>query len=159
MNQTLLEATIIMAVGFIGCFVPFLPGPPIVWLGALYYGWKTNFAEFGWPTLLFMLILAIIGSTADWWMSYLGARKSGASVWSSLAALAGGLIGLMVFSLPGLIIGSFAAIAAVEWNQHKDWDKVFKAGLGYLAGYLLSMVVQVVICIAIAIIFVLALRL
>ena len=158
MNQTLLEATIIMVVGFIGCIAPFLPGPPIVWLGALYYGWKTNFAEFGWPTLILMLIFALIGSTADVWLSYFGARKSGASVWSSVAATIGGIIGLLVFSLPGLIIGSFAAIAAIEFQIHKDWNKVLKAGLGYLAGYLLSMVVQVLACIAIVIAFVVALR-
>lgn len=156
MPQPLLEAAIIMAVGFIGCFVPFLPGPPIVWLGALYYGWKTNYADFGWPTLLLMLVLAIIGSTADLWLSYFGARKSGASPWSSLAAMGGGLIGLMVFSLPGLVIGSFAAIAAVEYNQHKDWDKVIKAGTGYLVGYLLSMVVEVLICVVVIGIFVAA---
>jgi uncharacterized protein YqgC (DUF456 family) len=61
--------------------------------------------------------------------------------------------------LPGLIIGSFAAIAVVEYRVHKDWEKVFKAGLGYLAGYLLSMVVQIISCIFIVSIFVLALRL
>ncbi|HEY0073146.1 MAG TPA: DUF456 domain-containing protein [Abditibacteriaceae bacterium] len=158
MNQLLLETAIIMLVGFIGCVAPLLPGPPIVWLGALYYGWKTDFADYGWPTLLLMLLFALIGSTAEYWLSYFGARKGGASVWSSLAALVGGLIGLLVFSLPGLVIGSFAAIALVEWNQHKDWNKVLKAGTGYLVGYLLSMVVEIVTCIAIVIVFVLAIR-
>jgi uncharacterized protein YqgC (DUF456 family) len=156
MNQTLLEAAAIMLVGFIGCVAPLLPGPPIVWLGALYYGWKTGFADYGWPTLLLMLIFALIGSTAEYWLSYFGARKSGASVWSSLAALVGGLVGLLVFSLPGLVIGSFGAIALVEWNQHKDWNKVLKAGTGYLVGYLLSMVVEIICCIAVVIIFIVA---
>jgi uncharacterized protein len=159
MNQPLLEAALIMAVGFIGCVAPLLPGPPIVWLGALYYGWKTNYAEFGWPTLLLMLIIAVIGSTAEYWLAYFGARKSGASVWSSLAALAGGAVGLLVFNLPGLIIGSFAAIAAVEWQRHKDWSKVAKASAGYLAGYLLSIVVEIVTCIIIVGIFVAAIYL
>lgn len=156
MNQLLLETAIIMLVGFIGCVAPLLPGPPIVWLGALYYGWKTDFSDYGWPTLLLMLIIALIGSTAEYWLSYFGARKSGASVWTSLAALAGGLIGLLLFSLPGLVIGSFAAIALVEYRIHKDWNKILKAGLGYLTGYLLSMVVEVFSCIVIVAIFVAA---
>jgi uncharacterized protein YqgC (DUF456 family) len=96
MNQTLVEAALIMAIGFIGCFVPFLPGPPIVWLGALYYGWQTKFAEYGWPSLLLMFVFALIGSTSDLWLAYFGARRGGASVWSSIAALIGGLLGLMV---------------------------------------------------------------
>jgi uncharacterized protein YqgC (DUF456 family) len=146
MNQPLLEAGIIMLIGLIGCVAPLLSGPPIVWLGALYYGWKTDFAEYGWPTLLLMLILTIIGSTAEYWLAYFGARKTGASPWASVAAMLGGFVGLLVFSLPGLIIGSFAAIAAVEYNRHKDWNKVVKAGAGYLTGYLLAMVVEIIVC-------------
>ena len=156
MNQTLLETAIIMLVGLIGCVAPLLPGPPIVWLGALYYGWKTDFAEFGWPTLLIMLILTIIGSTAEYWLAYLGSRKSGASPWASVAAVLGGIVGLLVLSLPGLIIGSLAAIAAVEYRRHQDWNKVLKSGAGYLAGYLLSMVVEIIICLIIIGIFVAA---
>ena len=156
MNPDLLAASIIIAIGFIGCFVPLLPGPPIVWLGAFYYARQTDYADFGWPTLLFMLILALIGSTADLWLSYFGARKSGASPWTSLAAMLGGFVGLLVFSLPGLVIGSLVAIAVVEWKRHKDWNRVAKAGAGYLVGYLLSMVVEVVVCLVMIGIFVAA---
>ena len=70
--------------------------------------------------------------------------------------MAGGFVGLLILSLPGLVIGSFAAIALVEWNRHKDWNKVARAGAGYLAGYLLSMVVEILICLLIIGIFVMA---
>jgi hypothetical protein len=156
MNQDLLAAAIIMGIGLIGTVVPLLPGPPLVWLGALYYAYRTNWTEVGWPMLILMLVLALIGSTANTWMSYFGARKGGASLWSSLASIVGGLVGMMVFSLPGAIIGAIGAIALVEYSLHRDWNKVLHAGKGYMVGYLLSMVVEVIVCLAIIGLFVAA---
>ena len=146
MNQLTIETAIIMGIGLLGCVVPLLPGPPIVWLGALYYAWSTDWAEVGWPMLTLLLVLTLIGSTANYWMSYLGARKSGASGWASVASLVGGVIGMIVLSLPGAIIGAIAGIALVEFRRHRDWHAVLRASGGYVVGYLLSMVVEVVIC-------------
>ncbi len=145
MEQTLLLSVAIMLVGLVGCIVPVLPGPPLVWLGALFYGWKTDWAQITPLFLGFLLILALVGATADLWMGFLGAKKGGASLGAQFAALGGGLIGLLILSVPGLLIGSIGAIVAVEWFRLRDWNAVVRAGGGYLAGYLLAMVVEVVI--------------
>ena len=131
-----------MIAGLVGCFVPVLPGPPLAWLGALYYGWQTDWVKISWPVLGATLIIALIGATADWWMGFLGAKKGGASAWSQVAALFGGLIGFFVFNLPGMLIGSVAAIVAVEWHRLREWKGVLRAGGGYLVGFLLAMVVE-----------------
>lgn len=145
MENPLLLTTIIMAIGLLGCIIPVLPGPPIIWLGAVFYAWRTGFTTVG-PLLLgVLLVLAIIGATADLWMGFLGAKKGGASPWSQVAALIGGLIGMLTFSVPGLLIGSIGAIVAVEWQRHRDWNAVMRAGGGYLVGYLLSMMVELAI--------------
>ena len=133
-----------MLAGLAGCFVPILPGPPLAWLGALYYGWQNNWQTMTPLTLALLLVVALLGATADWWMSLLGARKSGASAWSQVAALVGGLVGLVVLSLPGMLIGSVAAIALVEWRRLRQWKGAVRAGGGYLVGYLLAMVVEFV---------------
>jgi uncharacterized protein YqgC (DUF456 family) len=57
-----------------------------------------------------------------------------------------------------MLIGSIGAIVAVEYSRHRDWNKVLKASGGYLAGYLLSMVVELVTSLAIVGIFLLAIR-
>ena len=159
MNQIEIETAIIMVIGLLGCIVPLLPGPPIVWLGALYYSWRTDWAEVGWPMLALLLMLALIASTANWWMSYLGARKSGASGWASLASIVGGIIGMIVLNLPGAIIGSIAGIALVEFQRHRDWKAVLRASGGYVVGYLLSMVVEIVMCLVMIGLFVAAIYL
>lgn len=143
MDQTLLLAFAIMLAGLVGCVAPVLPGPPLVWLGALFYGWQTDWERVGPVFLGITLLLALAGGTADIWMGFLGAKKGGASFAAQIAALLGGIVGLIVFSVPGLLIGSIGAIALVEWRKHRDWNAVMRAGGGYLAGYLLSMVVEV----------------
>jgi len=115
-----------------------------VWLGALFYGWQTDWERIGPIFLGLTLILALAGGTADLWMGFLGAKKGGASFAAQIAALVGGIAGFLVASVPGLLLGSMGAIVLVEWSKHRDWNLVMRAGGGYLAGYLLSMVVELV---------------
>jgi uncharacterized protein YqgC (DUF456 family) len=147
MSQVMIEAMIIMGVGVLGALLPLVPGPPIVWLGALYYGWRTDWIDVGWPSLTLLALLAIIGGTADVWMGYLGASKGGASIWATVASMIGGIVGFFILSVPGALIGSVGAIVAVEYLRHRDWRKVMRASGGYLIGSLLATVVEIIICV------------
>ena len=148
----------LMLAGLVGCVLPVLPGPPLVWLGALYYAWRTEFAVVPIWLLALLLGIALVGGTADWWMGFLGAKKGGASPWGQVAATVGAILGLLVFSLPGMILGALAGLGAVEWfrqrdPQTRDWKKVARAGGGYVIGYLLSVVVEVFCALAIIALF------
>jgi uncharacterized protein len=163
MSQVMIETIIIIAVGFVGSILPLLPGPPIIWLGALYYGWRTGWIEVGWPSLTLLLILAIIGGTADLWMGLLGANKGGASGWATVASFVGGLLGFVfgalfggVGAMPGAIIGAVGGIVLVEYNRHRDWNKVLRASGGYLVGSLLASVAEVIIALVMIGVFVAA---
>jgi uncharacterized protein YqgC (DUF456 family) len=155
MSQIMVETSVIMVIGLLGAVLPLIPGPPIIWLGALYYGYRTDW-EVGWPSLTLLLVLAIVGSTADIWVSSLGARRGGASGWATIASLVGGIVGLFAFSLPGAIIGSIGGIALVEYMRHRSWQNVLRASRGYLVGWLLSMVVEVAVCLVMIAIFAVA---
>ncbi len=146
MDGVMLATLVIMFIGLLGAVIPFVPGPPLVWVGALYYAWRTDWTEVGWPILILLLVLAIIGGTADFWMGYLGAHTGGASGLATLASIVGGIIGLLVFSLPGAIIGSIGGIVLVEYPRHGDWRRMLRASGGYVVGWLLSSVVEVVGC-------------
>ncbi len=149
----LVFAWLIMGVGLVGTFVPLLPGPPIVWLGAFYYAWQTQYVEVGPVLLVFLASLAIAGSTSDIWASAIGARKGGASVWATVASIVGGTIGLFTFSIPGLFLGAIAGIALVEYQRHKSWEAVLRASGGYVVGYFISLLVQFFVCILMMAIF------
>ena len=80
------------------------------------------------------------------------------AVLAVVAAFFGGLIGMIAFSLPGLLVGALAAMVIVEFFEGKDWRDIFRAGTGYLIGYLISMAVELLVCLLMIGIFLLAIR-
>jgi uncharacterized protein len=142
MGGVFVTSLLIMLVGLAGCIVPAIPGLPIIWLGALFFAWQTGFQVIGWPMLTLLFVLMLVGATAGIWMGAMGARKGGASLWSSALGLLLGVVGLFVFSLPGMIVGSLLGVMAGELVRHGDWRRMLSASRGYLVSWALSVVVE-----------------
>jgi uncharacterized protein YqgC (DUF456 family) len=138
----LIVALVLMFIGLLGVILPLVPGIVLVYLAALLYAVIEGFAKIGPITLAVLTVLAVVGVTADLWVSSLGAKVGGASVWALLGGLVLGLVGLVFFSLPGAILGSVLGVIMVEMGRVGDWRKVLKSGGGWLIGWLLSTVVQ-----------------
>jgi len=149
----LIVALVLMFIGLLGVILPLVPGILLVYLAALLYAVIEGFAKIGPITLAMLTVLAVVGVTADIWVSSLGARVGGASVWALLGGLGLGLVGLIFFSLPGAIVGAVAGVVAVEMWRVGDWQEVLKSGGGWLIGWLLSTVVQLSIALIMIAIF------
>jgi uncharacterized protein YqgC (DUF456 family) len=132
----------IMVVGLIGIVLPVIPGTVLILLGAFIYALAEGFQIIGWPTLLILVILTLVATTADIWASTMGAKIGGASGWSILLGLVGGLVGLLLFNLPGSIIGAMAGVLLTEIVRVGDWRQALKAGSGWMLGWVLSTVLQ-----------------
>jgi uncharacterized protein len=138
----LIVTGLIMFLGIAGTILPILPGTVLILLGALFYAVVEGFQSVGWPTLLVLAVLAVAATTADIWAGGLGARAGGASGWSILAGMLGGLVGLLFFNLPGAIGGTVLGVLIGELIRVRDWRQALKAGGGWAAGWLLSVVIQ-----------------
>lgn len=138
-----LLALTIMAFGVICAILPVVPGPPVVWLGAVFYGWQTQWQGIGWVALTVLFAVSLVGSTSDWWLSALLLKQAGGSLWATLGSFVGGIIGFFIIPVAGIILGSLLGVAAVVWTQHRDLRRVFRAGQGFLMGWLLSTIVEV----------------
>ncbi|MFB0537838.1 MAG: DUF456 domain-containing protein [Anaerolineae bacterium] len=149
----LIVALVLMLIGLLGVILPLVPGIVLVYLAALLYAVIEGFVRIGPITLAVLTVLAVVGVTADLWVSSLGAKVGGASVWALLGGLVLGLVGLIFFSLPGAIVGSVAGVITVELWRVRDWRKVLKSGGGWLIGWLLSTVVQLSIALIMIAIF------
>jgi len=154
-------ALVVMIVGLIGVILPVVPGVGFIWIVVLVYAIAERCATIDPITFTVLTILGAIGLTADLWMSQVGAKVGGASVWSLLAGLVLGAIGaivglafLGVGAVPGAIVGAVAGIILAEWYKRKDWREAFKAGGGWLIGCTLSGGVQLLIAILMILIFV-----
>jgi uncharacterized protein len=150
MSITLSILTWVLTVGFFlaglaGSVVPGMPGPPLVFLGALFYGLLTGFADFGWTVVLVLGGLAALSQVLDYLASAYGAKRFGGSKWGMGGSILGGLLGLVFFSLPGMIVGLFAGAVLLElWPGHQGGLASLKVGggslLGFLGGTLLKLV-------------------
>jgi uncharacterized protein YqgC (DUF456 family) len=147
MNQTLyvvalIATLVLMLVGLIGTVVPVIPGTILIFVAAFVFALIEGFQIIGWPTLLALGILAAVATTADIWVSSVGAKMGGASGWSVFIGLIGGLVGLVLFSLPGAILGAVIGVLLTEIIRLGDWRKALKAGGGWAIGWALATVVQ-----------------
>jgi len=143
-----------MLLGFLGSFVPLMPGPLLGWLAVLVYEIATHFTVIQPLTFAIMTLIALIAATADVWMSILGAKTLGASGRSIIWGIGGAVVGFVVLNLPGALVGYALGILYSEYRKCEDWRVAFKASVGGLAGWGLSTVVQAAGALLLLIIFV-----
>ncbi len=166
---------LLIFLGIVGALVPVLPGPLLIWLGALVWAWADGFVRIGWPTLLVLAVLTVIAWGADLGLTFLGSKKSGAG-WRSIGvSMLGGLIGaILLSSVPivgtfiGAAIGSISALWFMEYrraqvtprdgsvpiaatnpsspsNVQENKAKATRAVKGYVGGFLMAMAVEFII--------------
>lgn len=130
-----IAAGILLAVGFIGTFVPVLPGAPLAWLGLL-LAFFSDYCELSIPGLIITAIFAALVSVLDNILPVTMTKKFG----GSKAAVTGSTIGLIIgfFIGPvGMILGPFAGAFLGELiNKRGSFDGVFKAACGAFVGFL-----------------------
>ena len=130
-------AGVLLLVGFIGTFVPVLPGAPLAWAGLL----AAYFSEYNEISLLCLIITAVIAvvvSIADNFLPVTMTKKFGGSKYATTGATIGLVIGF--FTGPwGIILGPFFGALAGEFiNKKGSNEGVLKAAFGAFMGFLLG---------------------
>lgn len=174
-NLVFVLSYLLIFLGIVGALVPVLPGPLLIWLGALIWAWADGFVRIGWPTLLVLAVLTVIAWGADLGLTFLGSKKSGAG-WRSIGvSMLGGLLGaILLSSVPvvgtfiGAAIGSISALWLMEYrraqvtpgdgsgpitatapsspsNVQENKAKATRAVKGYVGGFLMAMAVEFII--------------
>ncbi len=142
MAVMLILTGLLMLVGLVFTVLPGIPGPLVIFGGALLFAAVDGFQVVGWPIIVMLGLLAALAVGAEAWAGVVGARAGGASGWGILGGLVGGLVGLVFFSLPGGILGAVLGVLLVELIRSEDGLRALKAGGGWLLGWLLSVVIQ-----------------
>jgi uncharacterized protein YqgC (DUF456 family) len=137
-------AGVLMLVGLLGIFLPFVPDVLLIWGASLGYGLLVGWGESG-PWLFGLItLLGLLAAAAEAWVSGAGAHKAGASPWSILAGLAGGVAGFFLLPPLGMVIGLLAGTFLVEYLRRKDAKQAARAMVGMGLGYGVSFVVKLV---------------
>lgn len=152
MDTSVVLLLLVMMLGLFGVIVPMLPGMGIIFAAVLVYGFYSGWLLYSPFFAIVCGILTVISFAVDYLSGVYGAKKyGGASKEAMIAALVGGIIGMVIFSFIGMILGSALGIFAVEYYHNKKADQSAKAAIGVLIGTAIGIAVQfalalIVIC-------------
>jgi uncharacterized protein YqgC (DUF456 family) len=148
---------ILILIGLLGTVLPVLPGIPVAFAGMLLAAWAGGFREISVFTAVLLGLLTLASIGIDFLASALGAHRAGASKMAIVGASLGSLLGLLFFSLPGLIIGPFIGVMAVETAKGKSVREAGKIGFATWIGMAVGVALKVGLAFAMLGIFLFAL--
>ena len=127
--------------GLMGCILPFLPGPPVAYLGLVLLHF-TDKVQYTTTQLIVWLLIVLVVQVLDYFTPMLGSKYSGGSRWGNWGCIIGTLIGLLF--LPWGVIFLGAVIGELLGN--KEFSQALRSGVGSLIGFLLGTFLKFVVC-------------
>jgi len=148
LKWTLVVALIV--VGFIGTFLPLLPGTTFILAGMLFHYFLLGMEDSGltWQALVIISLLYLASLALDWFSGAIGAKWFGSSRWGIGGAILGGIVGIF-FGLPGLIIGPIVGVFLFEMLfAKKRIQQASNSTVGTVVGGLAGLVGKVLLALA-----------
>lgn len=152
-------AFVLLLVGAVGIFVPVIPGPLVSWAGILIYFIFTPAESLLTTVNIWTLTISGIFVAAsfifDYWSSYWGAVKFGATWRGGVGALIGAIVFPMILSLfmmglpgtiLGLLVGPIIGAFVGEYLGGNTCGGSARAGLGTLVGAIAATLVKLFVC-------------
>lgn len=133
---------ILMITGIIGCVLPFLPGPPLNYIGLLLLHITERY-QFSTEFLVFWAIITAIVYGLDLVIPVWGTKKFGGSKYGIWGSVIGLLAGFFFFPPLGIIIGPFAGAVIGELFAGKDSGAALKSGFGSFVGFITGTVLKI----------------
>ena len=143
LHGVLLSATVVfMLVGLAGTIIPMVPGCPLIFGLALLYSLLTGFGRIGTGPLVALGVIAAVAQVSDYLAVAMGVKKFGGGRQAIICAIGGGILGAIVFNIPGLILGALIGATAGELATGRKLEESARTGVGTLAGFLAGALVR-----------------
>ena len=135
MTTVLIIAGLILSIiGFLGCILPIIPGPPLSFLALILLSIATDWQAFGPVFLWIMAGITVLVSVLDYVVPALGAKKYGASRAGVTLSVVGMFAGLFFFPPWGMLWGALLGAIIGELFSGKQGRQAFRAGVGVFIG-------------------------
>jgi uncharacterized protein YqgC (DUF456 family) len=139
---------LLMVAGLAGCFLPFIPGPPLCFVALLVLQLRSEPAFSARFLIIWASINAIV-TLLDYYIPIYGTKKLGGSKYGVWGCTVGLLVGMWLGPV-GIILGPFVGAFVGEMIYNSNFQMALKSALGsflgFLAGTLLKLMVCLVMC-------------
>lgn len=150
-------AGLLILAGLAGTVLPALPGLPLMFAGMLLAAWADGFSRISGWTIGVLAVLTLVSVVVDIASTAMGAKRVGASKLAMFGAAIGTLVGGVVFSVPGLILGPFVGAMAGELMHGKELAHASRIGFGTWVGLAVGTALKIALAFAMLGVFVFAL--
>ena len=140
----LVMGIIVMLVGIIGCFLPFLPGPPLCYVALLLQQLRSD-APFTSKFLWIWAGVTVVVTVLDYIIPLYGTKRFGGSKYGIWGCTIGLIAGFWVGPL-GIIIGPFVGAFIGELLANSNSNQALKAAWGSFVGFLLGTLLKLIAC-------------
>lgn len=137
-----------LVIGFLGSFLPVLPGSVLSWIGLLIFKF-TPYADYGWPTLIVCALLVAAVQVLNYFLPAYGSKKFGGSRKGMIGASIGLLVGIIFapFGFISIIIAPFLGAFLGEYLfQKRGQNDALKAAFGTFVGFMMSTGLSMLLC-------------
>ena len=135
---------ILIGTGFLGIFLPVLPGIPLAWLGLFIFAIGTGFEKISILATVIFFILMLLTLAFDFLAPMLGAGKYKASRLGIAGTFFGFLVGILVFGFWGIILGPLIGAFVGELIARRPAGQALKSATGAFIGFLAGTLVRVI---------------
>jgi len=144
-------ALAIMFVGLAGVILPVLPGVPLIFGAAVFYGILTGFKAIDLTVILVLAGLTAVALIVDYLANYFSVKKMGGTRAGAIGAVIGLMVGIF-FGLVWIIVLPFVFAVTLELIAGREADQALKSGIGSFVGLLFGGLTRFVIgCVMIGI--------
>ena len=128
--------------GFIGSFLPVIPGTPVTYGGLLLLQLAMQPFSATFLVVWGFIIVAIM--ILDNVIPAYGTKKSGGSAYGIWGSILGLFIGIFFFPPVGMVVGPLAGAFIGELIGGKTSDRALKSAMGSFAGLFVNMLIKVI---------------
>ncbi len=140
----------LIGIGFIGVFLPALPGCGLIAIGVLIYKLLIPNTALSWAFVWGSVLAALLALAVDYLAFVWGAKRLGASSWGLSGAIIGVIFGVILFTpFIGLIIGPLLGAFVGECIGGRALKDAFKAGIGTALGGICAFLVRFAVAVGI----------
>ncbi|SMO37125.1 DUF456 domain-containing protein [Fodinibius sediminis] len=128
--------------GFLGSFLPVIPGTPIAYCGLL--ALQVAVQSFSTTFLVVWALIVILIMVLDNVIPAYGTKKFGGSAYGVWGSLLGMLAGVIFFPPAGMVVGPLAGAFAGELIAGKTTGRALKSAIGSFAGLLVNTLMKII---------------